>query len=55
MHPNLKIEFNDWYMKIDPPVWMVVDFECMNVFINYNDNDNDNGNVNVNDNHHVTD
>ena len=41
MHPNQKIKFNDWYMKIDPPIWMAADFECMNVLINDNDNDND--------------
>ena len=53
MHSNQKIKFNDWYMKIDPPVWMAADFECMNVLIN--DTDNDNDKVNVNDNDHVTD
>ena len=26
-------------MKIDPPMWMAADFECMNVLINDNDND----------------
>ena len=40
MHPNQKIKFNDWYMKIDPPMWIAADFECMNVPINDNDNDN---------------
>ena len=49
MHPNQKIKFNDWYMKIDPPVWTAADFECMNIPIN---NNND---VNVNDNDNVTD
>ena len=34
-------------MKIDPPMWMAADFECMNVLIN--------NNVNVKDNDHVTD
>ena len=42
-------------MKIDPPLWMAADFECMNVLIDDNDNDNDNDKVNVNDNDHVTD
>ena len=41
MHPNQKIKFNDWYMKIDPPMWMAAFFECMNVLINENYNDND--------------
>ena len=38
--PNQKMKFNDWYMKIDPPMWIVADFECMNVPINDDDNDN---------------
>ena len=38
MHPNQKIKFNDWYMKIDPPMWIAADFECMNIPINDNDN-----------------
>ena len=41
MHPNQKIKINDWYMKIDPPMWKAADFECMNVPINDNDDDND--------------
>ena len=40
MHPNQKIKFNDWYMKIDPPMWLAADFECMNFPINDNDIDN---------------
>ena len=55
MHPNQKIKFNDWYMNIDPPMWMVADFKCMNVLINDNDNDNDNDDDNNKDNDHVTD
>ena len=43
IHPNQKINFNDWYMKIDPPRWMAADFEGMNV--PFNDNDNDNNHV----------
>ena len=39
MQPNQKIKFNDWYMKIDPPMWIAADFECMNIPINTNDND----------------
>ena len=31
MHPNQKLNFNDCYMKIDPPIWIAADFECMNV------------------------
>ena len=27
-------------MKIDPPIWIAADFECMNIPINDNDNDN---------------
>ena len=69
MQPNQKIKFNDWYMKIDPPIWIAADFECMNIPIidndNVNDNDNDddnsknddnnNANVNDHDNKGVTD
>ena len=39
MHPNQKIKFNDWYMKIDPPMWIAADFEGMNIPIIDNDND----------------
>ena len=51
MQPNQKIKFNDWYMRIDPPMWIAADFECMNIAINNNNNDDDNNNddVNVND------
>ena len=45
MHPNQKIKFKDWYMKIDPPMWIAADFECMNIPINDNDNENDNNAV----------
>ena len=39
MHPKQKINFKDWYMKIDPPMWMAADFECMNVPVeSYNKN-----------------
>ena len=41
MHLNEKIKFNGWYTKIDPPIWMVADFECMNVLVNDNDKDKD--------------
>ena len=27
MQPNQKIKFTDWYMRIDPPMWIAVDFE----------------------------
>ena len=40
MQPNQKIKFSDWYMKIDPPMWIAADFECMNIPINDNDDDN---------------
>ena len=40
MQPNHKIIFFDWYMKIDPPMWNTVVFECMNVPL-----ESDNGNV----------
>ena len=39
MQPNQKIKFNDWYRKIDPPVWIAADFECMNIPNIDNDND----------------
>ena len=48
MQPNQKIKFNDWYMKIDPPMWIAADFESMNIPINDNNNDNNNNNDNVN-------
>ena len=40
MHPNQKIKFNVWCMKIDPPLWIVADFEGMNIPVIDNDNDN---------------
>ena len=49
MHPNQKKKFNDWYMKIDPPMWIAADFECINIPINDNDNDNENDNDKVTD------
>ena len=49
MQPNQKIKFNDWCMKIDPPIWIAADFECMNLPIN------DSVNVNDHDNNGVTD
>ena len=61
MQPNQKITFNDWYMKIDPPIWIAADFECMNIPFtdnnnnNDDDNNNDNANVNDHDNNGVTD
>ena len=57
MKANQKIKFNDWYMKIDPPMWIAADFECMNLAINNNNNDddNDNGDVIDHDNNGVTD
>ena len=51
MHPNQNIKFNEWCMKIDPPMWIAADFECMNIPIN----DNNNNNVNDDDNDNVTD
>ena len=41
MHSNQRIKLNDWYMKIDLPMWLEADFECEKVFVNDNDNDND--------------
>ena len=40
MHPNQKINFNVWCMKIDPPLWIAADFEGMNIPVIDNDNDN---------------
>ena len=50
MQPNQKINFNDWYMKIDPPMWIAADFECMNLPNNDKNNniDDDNNDDNVN-------
>ena len=31
MNRNKKIEFNHWYMKKDPRIWIDADFECMNI------------------------
>ena len=42
MQPKQKIKFNDWHMKIDPPMWIAADFECMNIPINNNNNNDDN-------------
>ena len=30
IHLNQKIKFNDWYLKIDPSMWIVADLECKN-------------------------
>ena len=40
-------------MKIDPPMWMAADCECMNVLINDSDKDNVNDKDNVTDNFFV--
>ena len=40
MHPNQNIKFNDWYMKIDPPMWIAADFEYMKIAIIDNDHNN---------------
>ena len=53
MQPNQKIKFIDWYMKIDPPMWVAADFECMKIPINNNNNNDDN--VNDHDNNGVAD
>ena len=34
MHLNQKVNFNDWCIKIDPPMWIAADFACMNIPIN---------------------
>ena len=31
MHPNQKMNLNEWYMKRDPPMWTAADSDCMNV------------------------
>ena len=46
MHPNQKIKVNYRYMKIDPPMWIAVDFGWMNVLVSDNDNDIDTDNKN---------
>ena len=38
MQPDQKIKFNDWYLKINPPMLMAADFECMNVPVEINNN-----------------
>ena len=55
MQLSQKIKFNDWYMKINPPMWIAGDFECMNLPINDNNNDDDNVNVIDHNNNGVTD
>ena len=55
MQPNQKIKFNDWYMKIVPPMWIAADFESMNIPINNNKNNDDNVNVIDHNNNGVTD
>ena len=49
MHPNQKMKFSDWYMKIEPPMWIAADFECMNIPFNNNNNVNDHDNNGVTD------
>ena len=39
MPPNQKTKFIDWYLEIDPPMWMAGDFEFLNVPINDDNND----------------
>ena len=48
MQPNQTTKLKDWYMKIDPPMWIAADFECMNLPINDNNNDDDTNDDNVN-------
>ena len=61
MQPNQKIKFKDWYVKIEPPMWIAADFEYMNLPINDNnnnindDNNDDNDNVIDHENNGVTD
>ena len=31
MHPNQKIKFSGWHMKIDSSLCMATDFDCMSV------------------------
>ena len=50
MQPSQTIKFNDCYMKLEPPMWIAADFECLNIPINDNDNNKDNVNDNNNDN-----
>ena len=30
-HPCQKMNFKEYYVKIDPPVWITADFECMHI------------------------
>ena len=55
MQLNQKIKFNDWYMKIDPPIWIAADFECMKIPVNDNNTNNNDENNNDQDNDNVTD
>ena len=48
MQPNQKIKFIEWYMKIDPPMWIAANFECVNLPINDNNNNNDNDKLFIN-------
>ena len=36
MNPDQKKTYNDWYMKIDPPLWITVDFKRMNRLVESN-------------------
>ena len=38
MHPNQKMNFNERYVKIDPPMWMAADFESINLIVESNSN-----------------
>ena len=55
MQPNQKVKYNDRYMKIDPPMWIAADFECMNIPIIDSDNVNDNGTDDENNNANLKD
>ena len=36
MHLNQKLKLLDFYMKMDPPMWIDADFECMNIRVDNN-------------------
>ena len=38
-NPNEKGNFNEWFMKINPPMWTAAHFEFMNIPVESNQDD----------------
>ena len=35
MHMKLNVIFKDWFMEIDPPLWIAANFECGNLPVGF--------------------